>query len=211
MNTAPELLKRLYQRQLNMIAIGGVIGAGLFIGSSVVLSTTDPGAFLTYAITVVLIILMMRMLGEMATASPSTDSFADLARRALGGWAGFAVGWLYWYFRVIMVGFEAVSIARDHFSHLPSSTLLCRGEGGGEPVEGDGLAAQRAGAGDDGEHDLQLAQDLVEGHPGAGTFGSVRSRVQNPWAREARVTWRCQPANERPSKWSRPRPVFSSR
>lgn len=124
MNTAPELLKRLYQRQLNMIAIGGVIGAGLFIGSSVVLSTTGPGAFLTYAITAVLIILMMRMLGEMATASPSTGSFADLARRALGGWAGFAVGWLYWHFWVIMVGFEAVSIARDHFSHLPSHPVL---------------------------------------------------------------------------------------
>jgi GABA permease len=73
---------------------------------------------------VVLIILMMRMLGETATASPSTGSFADLARRALSGWAGFAVGWLYWYFRVIMVGFEAVSIARDHFSHLPSHPVL---------------------------------------------------------------------------------------
>jgi GABA permease len=71
MSTAPELLKRLYQRQLNMIAIGGVIGAGLFIGSSEVLSTAGPGTFLPYAITVVLIILMMRMLGEMATASPS--------------------------------------------------------------------------------------------------------------------------------------------
>ena len=39
----------------------------------------------------------MRMLGEMATANPSTGSFADYARRALGGWAGFSVGWLYWY------------------------------------------------------------------------------------------------------------------
>jgi L-asparagine transporter-like permease len=114
MNAAPELLKRLYQRQLNMIAIGGVIGAGLFIGSSVVLSTAGPGAFLTSAITVVLIILMMRMLGEMATASPSRRSFADLARRAPRGCAGFAVSWLYWYFWVIVVGFEAVSIARDH-------------------------------------------------------------------------------------------------
>ena len=70
----------------------------------------------------------------------------------------------------------------DRMPQPPSSTLLCRGEGGGEPGGGDGLAAQRAGAEDDGEHDLQLAQDLVEGHPGAGTFGSVRSRVQNPWA-----------------------------
>ena len=42
----------------------------------------------------------MRMLGEMATANPSTGSFADYARRAMGGWAGFSVGWLYWYFWV---------------------------------------------------------------------------------------------------------------
>src|SRR5260370_41823195 len=83
---------------------------------------------------------------------------------------------------------------------IPSSTLLGRGEGGGEPVEGDGLAAQGAGAEDEGEHDLQFVQDLVEGHPGAGTFGSVRIMVQKAWARTARVTWRCHPVHERPSK-----------
>jgi GABA permease len=51
----------------------------------------------------------MRMLGEMASANPSTGSFADYAGKALGGWAGFSVGWLYWYFWVIVVGFEAVA------------------------------------------------------------------------------------------------------
>ena len=75
---------------------------------------------------------------------------------------------------------------------VPSSTLLGRCQGG-EPVECQRLGAQGAGAEDDGEHDLQLAQDLVEGHPGAGAFGSDRSRVQKAWARTARVTWRCQP------------------
>ncbi len=59
-----------------------------------------------------LIVLVMRMLGEMAAAHPSTGSFADYARRALGGWAGFSVGWLYWYFWVIVVGFEAVAGAK---------------------------------------------------------------------------------------------------
>jgi len=71
-----------------MIAIGGVIGAGLFVGSGVVISNTGPGAFLGYALTGVLIVLVMRMLGEMAAANPSTGSFADYARQALGGWAG---------------------------------------------------------------------------------------------------------------------------
>lgn len=85
-----------------------MIGAGLFVGSGVVLNETGPAAFLTYLITGALIVLVMRMLGEMTTANPSTGSFADYARRALGGWAGFSVAWLYWYFWVIVVGFEAV-------------------------------------------------------------------------------------------------------
>ena len=107
-----ELHKGLKQRHLTMIAIGGVIGAGLFVGSGLVIKDTGPAAFLSYALTGVLIVMVMRMLGEMATANPSTGSFADYARRALGGWAGFSVGWLYWYFWVIVVGFEAVAGAK---------------------------------------------------------------------------------------------------
>src|SRR3954451_24370799 len=107
-----ELKRGLKQRHLTMIAIGGVIGAGLFVGSGVVINQTGPAAFLSYAVTGVLIILVMRMHGEMATANPSTGSFADYARKALGGWAGFSVAWLYWYFWVIVVGFEAVAGAK---------------------------------------------------------------------------------------------------
>ena len=108
----PELKKTLNQRQLTMIAMGGVIGAGLFVGSGTVIHATGPGAFLTYALCGVLIILVMRMLAEMAVANPSTGSFADYSRKALGDWAGFSVGWLYWYFWVIVVGFEAVAGAK---------------------------------------------------------------------------------------------------
>jgi GABA permease len=61
----------LSQRQLTMIAIGGIIGAGFFVGSGVVIGKAGPAAFLTYALCGVLIILVMRMLGEMATANPS--------------------------------------------------------------------------------------------------------------------------------------------
>ncbi|KQT94587.1 GABA permease [Marmoricola sp. Leaf446] len=109
MSAPAQLQKGLKQRHLTMIAIGGVIGAGLFVGSGSVIKTTGPGAFLSYLLTGLLIILVMRMLGEMATANPSTGSFADYSRRALGGWAGFSVAWLYWYFWVIVVGFEAVA------------------------------------------------------------------------------------------------------
>jgi GABA permease len=106
---AAPLRGGLSQRQLNMIALGGVIGAGLFVGSGVIIGETGPGAFITYALCGVLVVLVMRMLGEMATANPSTGSFADYARQALGGWAGFSVGWLYWYFWVVVVGFEAIA------------------------------------------------------------------------------------------------------
>lgn len=116
-----ELKQGLSQRHLSMIAIGGVIGAGLFVGSGVVIGETGPAAFLTYAICGLLIVLVMRMLGEMAAANPSTGSFADYATTALGGWAGFSVGWLYWYFWVIVVGFEAVAGGKvlNYWFHAP--------------------------------------------------------------------------------------------
>src|SRR4029079_5533373 len=109
---SPALKKGLSQRHLTMIAIGGVIGAGLFVGSGAGINDAGPAAFLSYAIPGLLIIMVMRMLGEMAVANPSTGSFADYARRAMGGWAGFSVGWLYWDFWVIVVGFEAVAGAK---------------------------------------------------------------------------------------------------
>jgi GABA permease len=118
-----ELKKGLKQRHLTMIAMGGVIGAGLFVGSGVVIGSAGPGAFLSYAITGVLIIMVMRMLGEMAVANPSTGSFADYSRNALGGWAGFSAAWLYWYFWVIVVGFEAVAGAEVIRYWLPGIPL----------------------------------------------------------------------------------------
>ena len=111
MSVVPGLKKALNQRQLRMIAIGGVIGAGLrrLWGGD---GDTGPGVFITYALSGVLIIMVMRMLAEMAVAKPSTGSFADYSRDALGHWAGFSVGWLYWYFWVIVVGFEAIAGAK---------------------------------------------------------------------------------------------------
>jgi GABA permease len=120
------LKKGLNDRQLRMIAIGGVIGAGLFVGSGVVIRDTGPASFITYAMCGFLVIMVMRMLAEMAVANPSTGSFADYARNALGGWAGFSVGWLYWYFWVIIVGFEAIAGAKIVQYWIPGIPLwLC--------------------------------------------------------------------------------------
>lgn len=103
-----QLKPGLKQRHLTMLSLGGVIGAGLFVGSSAIISQAGPLSFVTYAITGLIVLLVMRMLGEMAAARPSTGSFTDYARMAWGEWAGFSTGWLYWYFWVIVVGFEAV-------------------------------------------------------------------------------------------------------
>lgn len=95
-----------------MIALGGIIGASLFIGSGAVIHTVGPAAVLSYALGGLLVILVMRMLGEMATARPKLGSFMEYATEALGNWAGFTVGWLYWYFWVGVVAFEAVAGAK---------------------------------------------------------------------------------------------------
>jgi GABA permease len=99
----------LKRRHVTMIALGGVIGAGLFVGSGAVINQTGPAAVLSYLIAGVLVVLVMRMLGEMAVANPSTGSFADYSRRSLGHWAGFTTGWLYWWFWVIVLAVEAVA------------------------------------------------------------------------------------------------------
>lgn len=104
----PRLKRALKTRHISMLALGGVIGAGLFVGSSAVIASTGPGAFITYAITGLIVALVMRMLGEMAAAHPSKGSFVDYARMAFGRPMGYMTGWLYWYFWVIVVGFEAV-------------------------------------------------------------------------------------------------------
>ncbi|QRY61340.1 amino acid permease [Gordonia sp. PDNC005] len=123
MSGTPELKKALSERQLRMIAIGGVIGAGLFVGSGVVIKATGPASFITYALAGVLVIMVMRMLAEMAVANPSTGSFSDYARNAMGNWAGFSVGWLYWYFWVVVVGFEAIAGAKIIQFWIPSAPI----------------------------------------------------------------------------------------
>jgi GABA permease len=112
---ASGLRHALRQRHMTMIALGGVIGAGLFVGSGVVIKSAGPAAVLSFVITGLLVVLVMRMLGEMATALPAVGSFYEYARLAwsdrprLGALAGFCTGWMYWYFWVIVVALEAVA------------------------------------------------------------------------------------------------------
>src|SRR6202453_1403802 len=99
---APGLSHGLKQRHMTMIALGGVIGAGLFVGSGVVIKSAGPAAVLSFVITGLLVVVVMRMLGEMAVALPAVGSFYEYARLAfserprLGELAGFLSGWMYW-------------------------------------------------------------------------------------------------------------------
>ncbi len=107
-----RLSQSLQGRHLTMISIGGIIGAGLFVGSSTAIIAAGPAVFISYAITGLLILLVMRMLGEMATALPQVRSFTEFARAGLGEGAGFIIGWLYWYFWVLVVPVEAIAGAK---------------------------------------------------------------------------------------------------
>lgn len=94
---------------MTMIGIGGVIGAGLFVGSGTAISAAGPGIVLVYLGTGLVVVLVMRMLAELATAHPSTGSFSTYASREFGSWAGLAVGWLYAYHWCVTVAFEAIA------------------------------------------------------------------------------------------------------
>src|SRR6476661_9964310 len=96
----------LKPRHITMISIAGVIGAGLFVGSAKAIATAGPAVLVAYALAGALVVLVMRMLGEMATAQPDTGSFSTYADRALGRWAGFSIGWLYWWFWVLVIPVE---------------------------------------------------------------------------------------------------------
>src|ERR1700756_5227981 len=106
------LSRTLQRRHMQMIALGGVIGAGLFVGSGVVIQATGPVAVVSFALTGTLVVLVMRMLGEMAAAYPAVGGFYEYNRLALGELAGFMTGWMYWYFWIIVVALEAVAGAR---------------------------------------------------------------------------------------------------
>ena len=105
----------LKPRHIQMIALGGVIGAGLFVGSSVVVKNAGPGAILSFLITGAIIILVMRMLGELASSMPTAGSFYEYARQCcndtpkISQISGFTIGWAYWYFWCMVVTFEVLA------------------------------------------------------------------------------------------------------
>ncbi|MER6140224.1 amino acid permease [Streptomyces sparsogenes] len=101
----------LKQRHLSMIALGGVIGAGLFVSSGTGIAAAGPSIVIAYVVSGLLVMLVMRMLGEMSAANPASGSFSVHAERAIGPWAGFTVGWLFCALLCVAIAAEAIGAA----------------------------------------------------------------------------------------------------
>ncbi|MDQ0910520.1 L-asparagine transporter-like permease [Streptomyces canus] len=116
-----SLTHGLKQRHLSMIALGGVIGAGLFVGSGAGIAAAGPSIVLAYTLSGLLVMLVMRMLGEMSAAYPSSGSFSAHAERAFGPWAGFTAGWSFWILLCTAVGLEGIGAAKIVTGWLPGT------------------------------------------------------------------------------------------
>lgn len=105
----PALAKSLKRRHVTMITLGGVIGAGLFVGSSAAIATIGPAVVISYALAGLIVLLVMRVIAALAAALPGAGAFTEFSRAGIGRWAGFTAGWLYWYFWAIVIGIEAIA------------------------------------------------------------------------------------------------------
>lgn len=114
------LQRRLSQRQLTMMAIGGAIGVGLFLGSSVTIRLAGPGVILSYLVGAVIAMIMAYVLTEMAVVHPVAGAFGVYADKYLNSWAGFSVRATYVVGEIIVVGAEVTAAAIYISFWLPS-------------------------------------------------------------------------------------------
>ena len=106
-------------RHLVMMSLGSAIGAGLFVGSGAGIAAAGPSVLVSYVVAGFLIILIMRMLGEMVADHPTSGAFSVYAGRAVSPAAGFAVGWLWWVQLIIVIAAEATAAAQILVSAWP--------------------------------------------------------------------------------------------
>ncbi|MBE7211930.1 MAG: amino acid permease [Gluconacetobacter diazotrophicus] len=111
MNGGTELRRALGARQMAMIAIGGAIGTGLFLGSGFAIALAGPSVLLSYAVGGLIALLLMRALSEMVARHPRDGGFGALAERYLGAAPGFLLRWAYWSANVLAIGTEVTAVA----------------------------------------------------------------------------------------------------
>lgn len=110
MEATNKLQRGLGQRQIEMIAIGGCIGTGLFMGSGKTISLAGPAVILVYAITGVMLYFVMRAMGELLLHNLDYKSFVDFTEDLLGPQAGYFVGWSYWFAWIVAATAEIIAI-----------------------------------------------------------------------------------------------------
>ncbi|MDR4949866.1 amino acid permease [Neobacillus cucumis] len=108
-NQSAKLHRELDNRHIQLIALGGAIGVGLFYGSSATIQMAGPAVLFSYLVGGLVIFTIMRALGEMAVDEPVSGSFSTYANRYLGKFAGFLTGWTYWFMWVI-VGMAEITV-----------------------------------------------------------------------------------------------------
>src|SRR5271155_3984906 len=109
--SSQELRRNLTQRQLSMLAIGGAIGVGLFLGSGVTMRLAGPGVLVSYLIGAVIAMIVAYCMVEMAVVHPEAGSFGVYAETYLSSWAGFAVRATYALVQIIAIGAEVTAVA----------------------------------------------------------------------------------------------------
>lgn len=124
-----RLAQGMARRHLAMMGLGSAIGAGLFLGTGASISTAGPAVLISYIVAGAIVVLVMRMLGEMAAAMPSAGSFATYAGAAYGRHARFVVGWMYWFMLVMVMASEMTGAAAiiAHWFGIPTwvPALVC--------------------------------------------------------------------------------------
>ena len=110
-NGQDGLKRDLASRHIQLIAIGGCIGTGLFMGSGKTISMTGPAVILVYGVIGFMLFFVMRAMGELLLSNLAYKSFADCAEDILGPWAGFATGWSYWFAWIVTAIAEVIAIA----------------------------------------------------------------------------------------------------
>lgn len=106
-----ELKRGLSNRHIQLIAIGGAIGTGLFMGSGRTISVAGPSIIMVYGIIGFFLFFVMRAMGELLLSNLKYKSFTDFSEDLLGPWAGFAVGWTYWFCWVVTGTADIIAIS----------------------------------------------------------------------------------------------------
>ncbi|HEY8718428.1 amino acid permease [Pengzhenrongella sp.] len=107
----PRLARAMGNRHIQLLAIGGAIGTGLFMGSGKIISLAGPSVIIVYMTIGFMLFFVMRAMGEILLSDLRYKSFSDFAGDLLGPWAGFFTGWSYWFFWVVTGVADIVAIS----------------------------------------------------------------------------------------------------